>query len=86
MLIKFEYKFQLPQFCIEKTYLTWMIVDIVQHQNKLYHIKSTSEQNQQIFSPATVFNMVQQIKILNENDSMNITRKWFHKTYLQMHL
>ena len=37
MLIKFEYKSELPQFWIEKTYLTLMIVDIVQHQNKLYH-------------------------------------------------
>ena len=45
MLIKFEYKFELPQFWIEKTYLTWMIVDIVQHQNKLYHIKDPWEGN-----------------------------------------
>ena len=45
MLIKFEYKFELPQFWIEKTYLTWMIVDIVQHQNKLYHIKGPWEGN-----------------------------------------
>ena len=37
MLIKFEYKSELPQFWIEKTYLTLMIVDIVQHQNELYH-------------------------------------------------
>ena len=61
MLIKFEYKFELPQFWIEKTYLTWMIVDIVQHQNKLYHIKgpwkgnhkhtnSTTDKTDQIIS------------------------------------
>ena len=45
MLIKFEYKFELPQFWIEKTYLTWMIVDIVEHQNKLYHIKGPWQGN-----------------------------------------
>ena len=39
MLIKFKYKCEVPQFWIEKTYLTWMIVDIVQHQTKLYHMK-----------------------------------------------
>ena len=45
MLIKFESKLELPQFWIEKTYLAWMIVDIVQHQNKLYHIKGPWEGN-----------------------------------------
>ena len=37
----------------------WLVFDIVQHQNKLYHIKSTSAENQPQIFGATVFNCSQ---------------------------
>ena len=50
MLIKFEYKSEVPQFWIEKTYLTWMIVDIVQHQTNYITSRALERNHQHKFT------------------------------------